>query len=376
MIDWRQGGWTGSVKRWVRKEVRKHLRDNPTARRVRYSLAHRVVRRFFHVGTFSRYVILYLTIDLVFAAAEAFVAADAPIWLPAFTASGSTPTAYDNALLLNVSGYFIAAQVGVLSVIALALALVTLIAQRENSATDIKIYYHESLAFEVVASCVALLAVLVTQLLWPLQFLVHRLDLGSDNLVFEFILLGLHLAWLLFNLGAVSYFIATTFGFVQQSARELLRERYTSNVVLPHDLTQRLREHLYGLATMEIGDLGDDEGEDRPSITFGFDYGEPCTIEIETTFACSTSLQDVRMTWVRWVFGRWSARCRKAERNSALGPAGPVNQGPLIWFTPHINHPMQGTSGWCRRRGGVSLTAFEKLVLRHAFLFSRTDNGT
>ena len=376
MIDWRQGGWTGSIKRWVRKEVRKHLRDNPTARRVRYSLVYRVLRQFFHDRTFGRYVILYLIVDLVLAAAEAFFVTVSPQCLPAFTASGSTSTAYDNSLLVNASGYFIAAQVGVLSVIALALALVTLIAQRENSATDIKMYYHESLAFEIVASSVALLAVLVAQLLWPLQFLLHRLDLGSGNLVFEFILLSVHLAWLLFNLSAISYFIATTFSFAQQPARELLRERYTGNIVLPRDLTRCLRTRLYALATTEVGYLGGDEESNLPSAGFGFEYGEPYTIEIETTFACPMSLQDVRIIWVRWILGRWSARCRKAEEISASGPAACISQGPLIWFTPHIDHPVQGKISWCRRRGGVPLTAFEKLVLRHAFLFRRTGNET
>ena len=38
MIDWRRGGWTGSLSRWVRREVDEQLRDNPVARRVRYGL--------------------------------------------------------------------------------------------------------------------------------------------------------------------------------------------------------------------------------------------------------------------------------------------------------------------------------------------------
>ena len=72
-------------------------------------------------------------------------------------------------------------------------------------------YYHESLSFETVASCMALLAVLCVQLLWPLQFVLHRLSLGTDLQVFKLSLLGLHLAWLLLNLSAVAFFIITTF---------------------------------------------------------------------------------------------------------------------------------------------------------------------
>jgi len=27
MIEWKRGGWTGSINRWVRREVREQLRD-------------------------------------------------------------------------------------------------------------------------------------------------------------------------------------------------------------------------------------------------------------------------------------------------------------------------------------------------------------
>lgn len=158
-------------------------------------------------------------------------------------------------MLLNVSSYLLGAQVGVLGVLSLALALVTLIAQRESSSTDVKVYYHESLAFEIVASCVALMAVLCAQLLWPAQFLLHRLGFGTELLVFKFGLLGIHIGWLLLNLVGLAHFIATTFGFVQQSAREALRERYTVNIVQGREMTSRLRHQLYWLGGDRTGRL-------------------------------------------------------------------------------------------------------------------------
>jgi hypothetical protein len=261
----------------------------------RYGLAHRAFRRFFSIGTLGRFVALYLIIDIAIVAAEALTAWYVPGWLPAWTASGPAPNPDIKSLVLNISSYLVTAQVGMLGVISLALALVTLIAQREDSSTDVQVYYHESLSFEIVASCVALLVVLSAQLLWPLQFLLHRFGFGTDLMVFKLSLLWLHLGWLLLNLGAVGYFIVTTFRFVQPSARELLRERYTVNVVQPIDMTQRLRQTLYSLATKEL--LGDDDDErQRPSVTFGFDFGDPRTVEIETIFARPNVLHDVRMT--------------------------------------------------------------------------------
>jgi hypothetical protein len=75
-----------------------------------------------------------------------------PDWIPPWTASGPAPAPDVKSIMLNVAGYLITAQVGVLGVITLALALVTLIAQRESASTDVKLYYHESLSFEIVAS--------------------------------------------------------------------------------------------------------------------------------------------------------------------------------------------------------------------------------
>lgn len=362
----------GSVNRWVRREVREQLRANPMARRARYSWAHRVVRGFFSIGTFARFVALYLTINILLVTAEALLPIFLPQWLSGVASGLPPPTTDTKSLILNVSSYLIGAQVGMLGVISLALALVTLIAQREGSSTDVQVYYHESFAIELVASSVALLAVLCVQLLWPLQFILHRAGLGTDLMVFKLALLSLHMGWLLINLGAVAYFITTTFRFVQRRARERLRERYTTNIVLPRDLRQRLRAQLYALGN-DLLDHGDSNDKGLPSVAFGLDYERPNEVEIESQFARPFALDDVRMTWVRWVLKRWSARCCKAGE-PAPGIPGLSRQGPLLWFTPHIDQPLRGTVGWCRRRGGVRLTGLEKIVLRHAFRFRRIDD--
>jgi hypothetical protein len=44
MIDWRRGSWTGSLNRWVRREVREHMSSNAAAKRSRYSFPLRVLR--------------------------------------------------------------------------------------------------------------------------------------------------------------------------------------------------------------------------------------------------------------------------------------------------------------------------------------------
>lgn len=403
MIDWRRGGPTGSINKWVRLEVKELLRENPVARRSRYGGLHRILRAFFAINNFGRFVTFYLIFDVALVIGELTIARFAPHWIPEWTTSGPAPQPDIKAIILNVSSYLITAQVGALGVISLALALVTLIAQRENSSTDVKLYYHESLAFEIVASCVALLAVMCAQLLWPLQFFLHKLGFGTSLQAFKLALLGAHSIWLLLNLAGLAHFIATTFNFVQQSAREKLRERYTANVVHPLEMKARLRQHLYAAETQNL--LGPNEAHDnRPSTAFGFDFGAPYVAEVEATFVRRMALYDVRMTWVRWVLRRWVARCNRsvappnfltspllrlrwiASRWSGGSTDAPVSlpgshkhslgrqQGPLIWFTPHLDEPLSGNVSWCRRREGVSLTRFERWMLRRAFRFRRAGD--
>lgn len=373
MIDWRRGGWTGSVNGWTRKEVREQLRENPVARRVRHGPTNRLMRRLFGFGTFGGFIGSYVVVNASFVVAEALFAWLVPNYLPQWSTFGEQSAAELSSLIMNISSYLLGAQISLLGVISLALALVTLIAQREGSSTDVQVYYHESFSFELVASCVALAAVLCVQLLWPAQVLLQLTGLGGGIEIFKLGLLGVHLVWLLINLAAVAFFIATTFRFVQQSTRELLRERYTANVVLPRDLTERLRHQLYASASQELLGPVDPNGRDeQPSVMFGFELGEPRNVEIQTHFGRPKALLDVRMTWVRWVLRRWSKRCLDdALEQPASGIAGLGRQAPIIWFSPHIDQALTGQVAWCRRRGGVPLTALERFVLRHAFVFRR-----
>ncbi|WP_374526757.1 hypothetical protein [Novosphingobium sp.] len=333
-----------------------------------------MLRCFLGSGTFGRFIVAYLLVNAGFLAVEALIAWLVPHWLPSWTASSQPPATDIKAVILNVSSYLLGAQVGLLGVISLSLALVTLIAQRDGSSTDVQVYYHESFSFELVASCVALTAVLSAQLLWPLHFILHKMGLGTDLQIFKLGLLSLHLAWLLANLAAVAYFIATTFRFVQQSARETLRERYTANVILPRDLTQRLREQLYANAAKDL--LRDNDSDDRkPKAAFGFDFGDPRTVEIQTAFKRTMVLHDVKVIWVRWALRKWSARCeRTSKQETADTRRRPGSQGALIWFTPSLDRPLQGDVAWCRRRGGVPLNMVEKFVLRCAFRFRSIDD--
>jgi hypothetical protein len=369
MIDWKQGGWTGSLNAWVRREIRQHFRENASARRSRYPGLLRTLHRIFDNRTFGQFVAVYMVLAVLVGFAE-FISATC---YPGFIARWSGKTDI-SSLLTNATDYLITAQVGVLAVVSIAIGLVTIIAQRENASTDVQVYYHESLAFGVVASSIALLAALCVQLVWPIQFALGWFGYGAGLNVFKVILTSVHIAWLVLNLGGMAHFVATTLVFVQQTAREGLRERYTTNVVMPAEMRRRLREQLYlgaGPGFVEEFWSGERDGWHDPVIYLGRAFGGG-DVEIPLRERAKLTLNDVRMGWVRWALGRWLRRCRAANPDQSSRRAGGLaDRSILLLFPPRLDEALDVSAGLCRRRGGVPLTGVEKLVLRWAFKFRR-----
>ena len=257
-------GLRGSLRRRVRREIKAHLRDNRAICRARYSFFQRAARFLIAGRSLPTFLAAYLLLDLVLVGAEVVFNLYFPQALPGWT----TPQIRASK---DIASYLIAAQVGILGIVSVAIGIVTLISQRDDRSstnTDVRLYYVESLAYEVVLSGAALLIVLCVQLLWPAQFLAHLAYLGGTDLAFKALLTAFHSAWLLLNLAVFAQFVLTTLHFVEPSARERLRERYIANVIVPTDLTQRLLRVFYANAPKEL--VPDTNEEAGPLITFGY----------------------------------------------------------------------------------------------------------
>ena len=367
MIDWKRGGWTGSLNGWVRREIREHFRENPVARRARYSMGLRVLHRIFDNASFLWFVALYAAFAVVTGLAEIAVAAYAPRWLPDWSGNDI------KQFLTNVTSYLISAQVSALGVVSIAIGLVTIIAQRENASTDVQVYYHESLSFGLVASSIALLTVMCAQLLWPIQFAVHQFGYGTTLLFFKALLTAAHVGWILLNLTGLAHFVATTLAFVQQTARERQRERYTANVVVPVEMKKRLREQLFLMAGPEFVKAAcpqpTSDGKDA-TVYLGNDFSGAGTVDIPLQSRKGAVLVDVRMELMRWAVCRWLKRSI-ATRDGREERVGGLTQEPLLLFPPRLDDAPQPEKGLCRRRGGVPLTRIERLAIRYAFKFRR-----
>jgi hypothetical protein len=209
----------------------------------------------------------------------------------------STPEDRIKGFLRDAAGYLITAQVGVLGVVSIAVGLVTLIAQRDDKAStnnDIRLYYSEALAYEVVASSADLLLVVSVQIFWPLQFVIHMAGLGSADLFFKAMLTLLHVIWLSVNIAAFAQFLATSLRFVEPKAREGMRERYTVNVVIPDDLRKRLLSALWRTASKKYL-VGEADTEKGPNVILGYDWLDSGAVELQRNFTRPMVLRDIRL---------------------------------------------------------------------------------
>jgi hypothetical protein len=359
MIEWNQGGTTGSIRRWVRREVRRHRVENTALTKARYSYGLRLLRRLLGERSFLNFLLLYAAFDIAAVAVEMATSTFGmnlfPLW--------SVTTLELKGLLKDATSYFISAQVGVLGVVSIAVGLVTLIAQRDNSPNDVQIYYRESLAHEVVASSIALLLVLSVQILWPAQFSLHRMGGGDSNAIFKIGLTSLHLSWLTMNLFAMAHFVTASLRFVQPGERQTIRKQYSANHVIPQDMTDRLRSAIYSNGSEGL--FSGDDRSPQPMIFFGHELAGVGSTEIEDSFEKPVLLYDVRMRLLRWVLSRWWQRCCR------LGMMGTPTRKPAVIFKPSFTQKLRGNSAWFRREGGTPFSSFERFLVRRSFRFRR-----
>lgn len=337
-------------------------------RRTRYSPIERGVRAVLEGHSFGWFVGGYVAVTLAVLLAGALLNLYTPWLLP--DAKGWSGI---DGFLKDATSYLIAAQVGLLAVVSVAVGLVTLIAQRDDRAstnTDIRLYYDGALAYEVVASSVALLLILCVQIFWPFHPVVHALGFERSALFDRLSLSGLHLVWLVVNITAFAQFIAITLRFVEPKAREQLRERYTANSVVPDDLWRRILPWLYLTApSLLLPEAATDSG---PLLAFGHNLSDTGDPEITTFFRGRVMLKNVRSRLLGAALRHWWRRTDEARRRQPQQRASPFGREIALVLTPHFGREFEGSVVWCRRSGGAPLTRWERGLIRRSFVFGKT----
>ena len=360
-------GYFGSLRKRVAHEIKLHRKANRAMRRARYSLFERITRRILAGHSFSWFVGAYLVLALTVVLSTSALMLFGP-WLLSGWSKGDL-----SGFLKDATSYLIIAQVGLLAVVSVAVGLVTLIAQRDDRSstnTDIQLYYDGSLAYEVVASSVALLLILCAQIFWPLNLLEIIFGFDKADLLIKTVLTGVHVIWLSINVTVFGEFIAITLRFVEPKAREQLRERYTANSVVPNDLWNRLLQWLYLTGPKII--LPASEEETGPVLAFGHGLAGSGDAEIITEFKHRSTLWDVRSRLLSIALRHWWRRTVKSPGyQSRRRPTFLLGRGISLALTPSFGREFEGATEWCRRTGGLPLTFWELWLIRRGFIFRK-----
>lgn len=358
-------GLCGSLNARVDHEILELARANLALRRARYSLGRRLLRAAVVGRSVGQFLLLYCVILAVALVGEWAVSRYVSCRLPKYS------DAFEPGFLKDLGSYLILGQIGILAIVSVAVAVVTLLSERSDGAsvnTDIRLYYVESYSYELAISGVALLLVLSVQLFWPLHHIIDALGMGGPDDWFKLALSALHTIWFCVNLLLFLQFITTTLRFVEPNAREALRERYSANEVIPLDAKTRLLRFLYMNAPVQM--FGDEALKEGPGIAFGYgsSLDDRATAEITTTFHAPARLVDVRLRPLQWAFARWQKRVRQRPQRRAQF-AQPLWDGYLT-VKPNFDAELDGQCDLVLRRGDVALTGLEKWVIRRCFRFA------
>jgi hypothetical protein len=366
-------GLCGSLSTRVDHEILELRRENVALRRARYSVGRQLLRATVVGRTVVEFLFLYCVVLTVVLLGEWTVSRYIPCRIPRYSDT------FEPGFLKDLGSYFIAGQIGVLAIVSVAVAVVTLLSERADGAsvnTDIRLYYVESYSYELSISGVALLLVITFQLFWPLHHVLNVIGIACGDDWFKLALSAIHALWFGVNLLLFLQFITTTLRFVEPSTREGLRERYSANEVIPRDAKARLLRFLFFNAPAHL--FGSEDLKEGPGITFGYgsSRSDGAMAELTTTFRAPTRLVDVRLRPLRWALSRWQKRLRQRPKSRA-------QFGQSLWdghltVTPNFDSVLDGQCDLVLRRGDVALTGLEKWVIRRCFRFapvsSRVDD--
>jgi hypothetical protein len=156
-------GFLESLRARVDFDVRDLVRENRILRHLRRGWARRLLRVWIVgkpiAGLLATYISFIAALVLVEGAIQHF-------------APSLFPTDADVAFTKDYAGFLLTAQVALMTVLTVAIAVVTLLKSNEDGTAinaEISMYYSESYSYELAASSVLLSGAIVVQLFWPIE---------------------------------------------------------------------------------------------------------------------------------------------------------------------------------------------------------------
>lgn len=344
----------GSIRLEAEKEFKKHRRTNAELIKHRRPAALWYLNRFLFQKSIFLYLLIYAVIVL-FALLDEFLL---KLLFPKLSL-----LAFDH---FSMIGDFLTVQITALGLIfPIAVGLVTVIIQRNEvsrTSSDIQVYYNESMAYQIGASCISLLIVLLLNLfVLNFPFWEHA-EIKMQSASLPFLLPIIHLWWLIVNFVALWFFLKTSLSFVQPKQRENIRKLYAANVAIPREIKDALVKAYYHNIKRSL-ELGNADGK----ITFALGLGGG-EIEIRKILKHEYILVDVWHKPITWVLKRWLARTNFApEEDHNWGNS----RNHSLDFPLMPTRYYSGEVIICRRTGDITLTKLERQIIKMCFRFKK-----
>lgn len=232
----------GSLHAAARAEAEAQLRANPTASMLLDPTWRRILTRAYSALRAHVLLVGYALVAILLGAG---------VWLNEwycgrYGAVIEMPTVFlaskgRTEALQELTGLIITTQVGLLGVIAIAVALVTLLGDRSDTRVHTRAYFHQSMVWAIAQSTGALLVVLSAQVLWPLEVVLHAFGVSEHSLFAPIALSIVHVVWGATNVLATTYFVSLSLAYADHATRLMYVQRFLVNIAYPQDIARRIQ---------------------------------------------------------------------------------------------------------------------------------------
>jgi hypothetical protein len=357
-----------SLQRQARLEVRRHLADNPEARRYRAGFGRRVLQlvRTYPVVAFTAVLMVYVSAGLIAWHVQRCIGNVAVEGCGTVSADRNGNDVA--SALRDVNAGLLSAQAALVALIyPLVVALIaTLTGARATAAVRLRAFLSES-----EATTTGMLAVLLCGVAGSAMLFVGLLPYTVAATV-----TALNLAWFVLSLLGLSFFLSVTLQFLSPSSRAELLRRHVADSIWPKEIPPRLANaNIMSGAGLEpwLGKQSGNEDESRPRVnlpSFGLTKNRR-TGEITLRKHLRSgrwSMYDVH-TPVLGVVGK--AWLRRAERAVQSSPSGWPPFGPELDLRAEQKRVDEGYAVLAKVPAEVPLTLSEGWLLRRAYRFQQ-----
>lgn len=356
LLSWLPGRLTGRAGPRARREVRGWTKNNATLRTMRY-------------GRFRRLLLWSADHPVIFALLMGTVAAGAA-YIITGNHWGSLPhlpktklnEKFDLAAYTGVPWSVQATLVALVYPIVLSF-IALMLQRRAHSTVALRVYVLDSAVVPAGASSIGLLLAMGAQYFATPYSTPEFLDEHMASLL---IMNG---TWIAANLFLTGFFLSRTVRFVQEDEQRHVYTRVAVDVVLRAELTSAVKQHIFVNAPYADWNFGIEsvDSDSQPQVrTFTLGRGEPVA---QRDLKGSLVLHDVHLHLLKWVVRSW---CKRAQLQQQDGG----RHAPLISFPPMVGEVATGQIVLCSVENGPSLNSFERVLVKAAFLYRPSRQGT